>query len=168
MNSASRSAALFAVILVLGIASCRSYRREAVTPWLREVHWENETIIAESGRGRGTYLEVTDERGNVVRVEGWGCSAVDFGRAALCQDPEQGVRGRAFVLRRSGERRVIECPYAPASGDEMTSGMIQKLGERELACVQRRYEPSYLEITTRMDLDGRVLERRESTIPPGR
>lgn len=153
--------------IVLLVASsctvaCTTRRRVPITPWLHEVHWKNETIVAESGLGRGVYLERTDERRRVVRVEGWACHSMDDGRAALCQEPGGAA---AFLLRRSGEHRTLACGDGLA-GDTTTYASIEKVSEREIACIERRYAPINIVVTTRRDLEGRVLDRREAPIRP--
>jgi len=147
----------YAIAFVALLGACRSYSHVPVTPWLTEVSWVNETIIAESGRGRGTYLELTDEKGNTTRIEGWGCVSLDAGRAALCQG-----KGRsAFVVRRVGAPVALPCEESRFGDGAKAYPRIQKIDDETVACVEARYDPVYLLIVTRMDLSGRVLERSE-------
>ena len=159
--SSARAALSLAIGALLG---CASHSTVRVTPWLREVRWENETVIAESGRGRGRYLERVDPRGRTVRVEGWGCEPVAHGEAALCSTP----RGDAsFLLWRSGARRTIACGGSHLdSRARLTGGsaygMARRSGDHEILCVEEYYAPVYVVVRTRQDLHGRELERSEA------
>ena len=163
VSSARATTLLLAIAMLLG---CVSHSTVRVTPWLREVRWENQTLIAESGRGRGRYLERIDSRGRAVRVEGWGCEPLAHGSAALCFTP----RGDAsFLLWRSGERRTIACGGSHLDSrarltDGSAYGMARRSGEQEILCVEEYYAPVYVVVTTRQDLQGRELERSEAAM----
>lgn len=145
------------------LLGCAAHSTVGVTSWLREVRWENQTVIAESGRGRGRYLERIDSGGDTVRVEGWGCEPLAHGNAALCFTP----RGDAsFLLWRSGERRTIACGGSHLDARARLTGgsaygRARRLGEQEILCVEEYYAPVYVVVRTRQDLHGRELERSE-------
>jgi hypothetical protein len=49
--------------------------------------------------------------------------------------------------------------------DAKATAWVGKASELEVACVESYYAPRYVVVTTRQDLTGRVVDRRETPMP---